>query len=104
MARPKRNPEEFLFCDPSELTGDEGQNDKDVEVALVVGHEDLRLGREDVFQAHGLDADTGQPQDDRRPDPGNLVDGVFPGPKEGQEDHHDGKKGRNENGGGNEKR
>jgi hypothetical protein len=36
------------FCDPSELAGNEAKNDEDVEIALVVGHEDLRLDVEDI--------------------------------------------------------
>ena len=37
--------------DPAELAGDVGQDDQDVEIALVVGHEDLRFAAQNIFLA-----------------------------------------------------
>ena len=80
-----RDLEEFLLDDPAELSGDVGQDDQDVEIALVVGHEDLRPVHQHVFAADHIHLDAGEPEKHLRPQAGDLVRLVLTGGDEREE-------------------
>jgi hypothetical protein len=71
--------EEFFFGNPPELTGDKTENDEDIHIALMIGHEDLRLSCQHVFGAHHLHADIGQKKQRFCPYPRDAVYFIFAG-------------------------
>jgi len=79
-----RDVEQFLLGNPAELPRNEGEDDEDIDVALVVGHEYLGTIDKDVFRASYIDPHVGKDEKHLRPDPRHLVDGVLSGAQEGE--------------------
>ena len=63
------NPEQFRFCQPSELHRQRPQEHGNVEIALVVCHVDIGGSRIDMGQAVDVDPDEAHPQNRPRPQP-----------------------------------
>ena len=74
--------EQLFLGDPGKVGVDVGQDDQDVEPALVIGHEDLRPAPEHVALPDNLHLDARDPEKHPGPEDGNPMGRVLPAGKE----------------------
>ena len=80
----QRDPEEFLFGDPTERNRNTGQGNQGIHIALVIGCKNLRPVHKDITAAEYFDGNMGKHQQGPGPESCHFVDAILARTEEGK--------------------